>query len=545
MEIHLSEANGYCFLNSVIACLQNDYDQKISFDECVTKIVSHLCQNYKKYLDFHPVSTKDIPPADKLISDALDFFRTGRFNQDVVDLLMQITVDALHLNMFIYQKSGENIQVLNFKEPESDKIVRVKFTHCNKNSSGNHYDAIICKRHFEGNGLEMLTEVATDLLHQANSLLQKGRTSDTNTNPVHEPKTPRVEEISVKMEPRNISSMSDSDSDVQIIGYDKPQRTPTYTGTTEPYSLTDETYVSTDMELGRSSTYLNNFDFLPPPPPRQFTSSSENTSGLSATTYSSSEDLRFSSDDIAMTTPSTNSRSSSPIDNDNFEVENLLTNISRGKPFPTWFFDNFSPIHVDHIPDDIDGTALYKIKLKDNDWHRVTRDKRHFVMHTTSKEGFTGIRRIGTCLGSFVCRNDDCPFICTSSERVPNKVNWRVPRGKRHLRICTICDHIAVREGCGAKKLVEYDNLRMVATVYHLGEHTCWAKLDNSHRNTLLKKKIGQRQLTGPAKQVGISEISRLIDLGDMDAAAEEAENWVDLTGSCEAVAGCNPHCWT
>ena len=145
MEIHLSEANGYCFLNSVIACLQNDYDQKISFDECVTKILSHLCQNYKKYLDFHPVSTKEILPADKLISDALDFFRTRRFNQDVVDLLMQITVDALHLNMFIYQKSGENIQVLNFKEPESDKIVRVKFTHCNKNSSGNHYDAIICK----------------------------------------------------------------------------------------------------------------------------------------------------------------------------------------------------------------------------------------------------------------------------------------------------------------------------------------------------------------------------------------------------------------
>ena len=82
----------------------------------MTQIVSHLCQNYKKYLDFHPISTKDIPPADKLISDALDFFRTGRFNHDVVDLLVQITVDALHLNMFIYQKSGENIQVLNFKQ---------------------------------------------------------------------------------------------------------------------------------------------------------------------------------------------------------------------------------------------------------------------------------------------------------------------------------------------------------------------------------------------------------------------------------------------
>ena len=162
-------------------------------------------------------------------------------------------------------------------------------------------------------------------------------------------------------------------------------------------------------------------------------------------------------------------------------------------------------------------------------------------MHTTSKEGFTGIRRIGTCLGSFVCKNDQCPFILTSPERVPNKVNWRVPRGKRHLRICIICDHIAVRQGCGAKKLIEYDNLRMVATVYHLGEHTCWTKLDNSRRNSLLKKKIGQRQLSGPAKQVGINEISRLIDLGDMDAAAEEAENWVDRRTAARQLQALTP----
>ena len=535
MEIHLSAANGYCFLNSVIACLQNDYDQKITFDDCVTKIVSHLCQNYKQYVDFHPVTTREIPPADKLLSDALDFFRTGRFNQDVVDLLMQITVDALHLNMFIYQKAGDNIQVLNFKEPDSDKIVRVKFTHCNQNAVGNHYDAIICKRHFAWNGLQMLTEVATSSLQKKEELLEKDKSSHTKKLPVdynisvitESTPNPVDDNISVKTEPIHMTSISDSDSDVQIIDYEKPRTSPNYSGTTEVYSMSDETYISS-TDSSRNSSYVNNFDFLPPPPPQQFTSSSENTSGISATTCSSSEDMTFSNDEPHMATSDTNSRSSSPFDIDEFEMKNLLTNISRGKPFPTWFFDGFSPLNVDHIPDDIDGTALYKIKVKDNDWHRVTRDKRHFVMHTTSREGFTGIRRIGTCLGSFVCRNEQCPFILTSPERIPNKVSWRVPRGKRHIRICTICDHIGVREGCGAKKLVEFDSLRMIATVYHLGEHTCWAKLDNTHRNKLLRKKIGERQLSGPAKQVGISEISRLIDLGDMDAAAEEAENWVD-----------------
>ena len=103
-----------------------------------------------------------------------------------------------------------------------------------------------------------------------------------------------------------------------------------------------------------------------------------------------------------------------------------------------------------------------------------------------------------------------------------------MPRGKRHLRICNICDHIAETEGRGAKKLVEYDNLQKIATVYHLGEHTCWMCRDNRDRNDMLKKKIEEKKLSGPAKQVGINEISRLIDDGDMDATVAEAECWVD-----------------
>ena len=149
-------------------------------------------------------------------------------------------------------------------------------------------------------------------------------------------------------------------------------------------------------------------------------------------------------------------------------------------------------------------------------------------MHTTSCKGFSGIRRIGTCLGSFVCRNDQCPFVLTSHDHKPNKVSWCVPRGKRHLRTCNIYDHIVQREGCGAKKLVEYDSLCKIATVYHLGEHICWMCIDNRDRNDMLRRKIEEKKLSGPAKQVSINEISHLIDDGDMDAAVAEAECWVD-----------------
>ena len=145
-------------------------------------------------------------------------------------------------------------------------------------------------------------------------------------------------------------------------------------------------------------------------------------------------------------------------------------------------------------------------------------------MHTTSCEGLSSTRRIGTCLGSFVCRNNQCPFVLTSCKCKPNKVSWHVPRGKRHLRICNIYDHIAQREGCGAKKLVEYDNLYKIATVYYLGEHTCWMCIDNRDRNDMLKRKIEEKKLSGPTEQVGINEISCLINDGNMDAAVAEAE---------------------
>ena len=112
-------------------------------EDCITKIVTHLCQNHRKYSAFHQTSCTEYA-ANQLISDALDFFRNGQFLADVVDLLMQITVDALNLELFIYQRNGDLTQVLHFKHLESDRIVRVKFTHDNLYPGGNHYDAVVC-----------------------------------------------------------------------------------------------------------------------------------------------------------------------------------------------------------------------------------------------------------------------------------------------------------------------------------------------------------------------------------------------------------------
>ena len=87
LEVVPIEGNGYCFLNSVLTCLLRDYGDTLTLEDCITKIVTHLCQHHRKYSDFHRSSSSDYA-ADQLISDALDFFRNGQFLADVVDLLM-------------------------------------------------------------------------------------------------------------------------------------------------------------------------------------------------------------------------------------------------------------------------------------------------------------------------------------------------------------------------------------------------------------------------------------------------------------------------
>ena len=149
-------------------------------------------------------------------------------------------------------------------------------------------------------------------------------------------------------------------------------------------------------------------------------------------------------------------------------------------------------------------------------------------MVTSSQEGFNGERRIGTCQGSFICNNDQCPFVLTSHNAAPNRVSWRYVRGRRTLRVCNICDQVAQREGCGARKVIEYDYGTHMATVYHLGDHRCSLQVDHAKRSRILKKPLEERNPTGSAKEVGLREVGLLIESGEMDMAAAEAENWVD-----------------
>ena len=55
---------------------------------------------------------------------------------------MQITTDALDLDLHIYQNNAGRVQVFNFISQNPKKVVHVKFIHDDQYPLGNHYDAI-------------------------------------------------------------------------------------------------------------------------------------------------------------------------------------------------------------------------------------------------------------------------------------------------------------------------------------------------------------------------------------------------------------------
>ena len=124
--------------------------------------------------------------------------------------------------------------------------------------------------------------------------------------------------------------------------------------------------------------------------------------------------------------------------------------------------------------------------------------------------------------------NEACPFIRTSQCHQPNKVSWCNIHGNLNFKVCAICDHVVQHIYCGAKKLVEYDYSTQIATVYHLDTHKCWPQLSTRKTMRFEHPTVIPQQVTGSAKEVGLRQIVRLIDEGDMNAAKKKAEVWID-----------------
>ena len=93
--------------------------------------------------------------------------------------------------------------------------------------------------------------------------------------------------------------------------------------------------------------------------------------------------------------------------------EHEFTSVDRGRYFPTWFFDDMEPEVVTKVPKDMGGKKFYMLKTSADKWHDATRDWHNFIMRSSSRVGFQGIRKIGFCYGTLVCPNPKCGFLST------------------------------------------------------------------------------------------------------------------------------------
>ena len=238
--------------------------------------------------------------------------------------------------------------------------------------------------------------------------------------------------------------------------------------------------------------------------------------------------LRKQELEYPQTSGSEDSENEVPAPNTGFKIDDAFPeiHIGRGKPFPMYLFKNIVPKVTEHTPGMIDGNTLYHVRTSREKWLQDTSDLRYFDMQTSSRAGYLGLRKIGTCQGSYICNNNACAFRTTNPDGYPNRMNWKNVRGQP-LKICSICEHIAQREGCGAVKMVEFNPVTNIASVYHMGYHCCWVKKDRQ-RISAIRNEIKQRNLKGPAKDIALAQMGELIENGEMDWAVIEAEKWIN-----------------
>ena len=429
----------------------------------------------------------------KLVLDAVEFFRSGWFDVDVVDLLIQIAADVLDLHIFIYQKTNNHVEVQSFHGKKCvksefinpyERVVCVLFSKGAVPSGRNHYDTIWCikkgqkkrktnHKEFEevdsdGNGDKV--SLNQPQMKRCRLSLKKQKQSQSSFRVA----TPAMEtEVVIDLTESDAENREQNSPECIIMSPIKkePNDDLLMEHGEDIFTQSDTTYVTTDLtdiEPLSSPTYMPQ-------------SENENFTKKSKSATSTSEEESFP--ELEM----------------NFDEDVLLANIAHGKPFPTWYFANKTPIKIDSLPMDVDGTKFFKIPATTSTWKNVTKDLHYFTMVTSSCEGFLGEIRIGKCLGSYVCRNQRCPFVQTSKNHVPNRVSWRSPRGRRNVKICAICDETGQREGCGARKLVEFDDVANIATVYHIGHHNATYRL--IHRGGIPLLEVGFRNVTFQAKQ--------------------------------------------
>ena len=361
-----------------------------------------------------------------------NFFNDGNFNRDVVDLIVQATADALNFKLNIYRRTpAGNIQLLVQESVQPKMTVHLKFftaSACKPSYTGaNHHDAVtIISRHIEGK-----------------STCSKCESKEGQVPWIQEEKQENEQDCAIDLTQaetpvkRDMKCIIDVDDMIDLT--ESPVK----------YNSKPETEIE-DIELEKRST-VSDMGL-------QFDINKDAMRGFQE------EDGSSDTESAQEPVPGTSSEDTRPM---NIESNELVIHgetgqaiskeyLRSGVNFPSNLFNKVLP------------KTYHRVKCTIGDYSKETNDRRWFYIRTSFKTDLGGIRKVGTCQGSWQCINSSCSFL--SSEKKPN---WWHFEFKGRSRTCFSCGHYASQVPCGARKLVQMSFGSEYADVYHIGEHNC------------------------------------------------------------------------
>lgn len=195
-------------------------------------------------------------------------------------------------------------------------------------------------------------------------------------------------------------------------------------------------------------------------------------------------------------------------------------NFSRGYHMDMTLFKDTKPLYVEKVPHDIDGKKVYKIKLESEEdkklWTQKYADGRYFKYNSSTRKGLVGMRKIGKCLSAFKCNNKECAFLKSTGK--PNQHQFKTLGSEK---FCITCDVLAVPVECKAIKIVEYCVPQEEVTIYHLGQHNCQPKVDNSGEKEFIMQTLKEMPQDCGPRQLAIvkmqHELKRQQQVGNYD----------------------------
>ena len=75
-KVHIIRGDGFCFIKSVLKCLEADHDVIVDFKEAIQIITEQLIE-YLMYIEYHTTvhhNDSRVTDSDLLLSEAMDFF---------------------------------------------------------------------------------------------------------------------------------------------------------------------------------------------------------------------------------------------------------------------------------------------------------------------------------------------------------------------------------------------------------------------------------------------------------------------------------------